>query len=60
LFRTLANYRRIPPTSHFFTQQELLDMLDKTEFEVANKEIIRDESNPYSLSANYIRAVSKK
>lgn len=60
LFRALSNYRRIPPTSHFFTQKELLDMLDKTGFETTSKEIIIDKSNPYSISANYIKTLKQK
>lgn len=60
LFRGLTKYRRVPTTSHILNQKKILDMLDKTGFEVASKEIIRDDSNPYSVSANYIKAINLK
>lgn len=60
LLRSLIKYRRIPATSHILNQKDILDMLDKTAFEIVTKEIIQDGSNPYSASANYIKAVNKK
>ena len=59
-FKALVNYRKIPSTGHMLNQGKILDMLDKTGFEVVNKEIIRDESNPSYVSANYIKAINKK
>ncbi|MGF7118755.1 class I SAM-dependent methyltransferase [Methanobacterium oryzae] len=59
-FRALLKYRRIPSTSHVLNQKEIINMLDKTGFEVAIKEIIQDESNSNSVSANYIKAINKK
>lgn len=58
--RALLKYRRIPSTGHLLNQKEILDMLDKTGFEVINKEIINDESSHYSVSVNYIKAINKK
>lgn len=57
--RALINYRKIPTTGHILNQKKILDMLDKTGFEVVTKEIIRDNSDPYSVSANYIKAIKK-
>lgn len=58
--RALIKYRRIPSTGHVLNQGIILDLLDKTEFEVINKEIISDTSDHYSVSVNYIKAVNKK
>lgn len=58
--RALIKYRRIPSTGHLLNQKEILDMLDKTGFEIVSKEIIRDNSNSSSVSANYIKAINKK
>lgn len=58
--RALLKYRRIPSTGHVLNQKEILDMLDKTGFKVVRKDIIRDESNFSSVSANYIKAINKK
>lgn len=59
-FRALINYRKIPTTGHILNQKKILDMLDKTGFEVISKEIIRDDSNPNYVSANYIKAIALK
>ena len=59
-FKALVNYRKIPSTGHMLNQEKILDLLDKTGFEVVNKEIIRDDSNPNYVSANYIKAINKK
>lgn len=59
-FKAIVNYRKIPSTGHMLNQKKIVDMLDKTGFEVVNKEIIRDEFNPNYVSANYIKAISKK
>ncbi|MBI5680482.1 MAG: methyltransferase domain-containing protein [Methanobacterium sp.] len=59
-FRALLKYRRVPSTGHLLNQKKIVDMLDKTGFEVVKKEIIQDESNPYSISANYIKAKISK
>jgi ubiquinone/menaquinone biosynthesis C-methylase UbiE len=59
-FRALVNYRKIPTTSHFLNQEKIVDMLDKTGFEVFRKEIICDETNPNYVTANYIKAVTQK
>lgn len=55
--RTFTSYWKVPPTSHFFTQNELQEMLDKTGFKIVNQELLQDESEPYSLSANYIKSI---
>jgi len=60
MIRALVKYRRIPTTSHILNQEKILDLLDKTGFEVASKEVIHDDSNPYSASANYIKAITLK
>jgi len=60
MLRALIKYRRKPTTSHILDQKDILDMLDKTGFEVTSKEIIQDESNSSSVSANYIKAINKK
>jgi len=58
--RALIKYRRIPTTSHILNQKKILNMLDKTGFEIAKNEIIHDDSNPYSASVTYIKALNKK
>lgn len=58
--RALIKYRRIPTTGHILNHDIILDLLDKTGFEVISKEIISDDSDPYSISVNYIKAVNKK
>ena len=59
-FKALVNYRKIPSTGHMLNQKKIVDMLDKTGFEVVNKEIIRDDSNPNYVTANYVKAINKK
>lgn len=59
-FKALINYRKIPTTGHFLNQEKIVDMLDRTGFEVISKEIIRDEKNPNYVTANYIKAIVKK
>ena len=59
MIRALIKYRRIPTTSHILNQKKILNMLDKTGFEVAKNEIISDDSNTYSASVNYIKALSR-
>ena len=59
-FKALINYRKIPTTGHFLNQKKIVDMLDKAGFEVVSKEIIRDEMNPNYVTANYIKAVTRK
>lgn len=59
-FKALLNYRKIPTTSHFLNQKKIVDILDKTGFEVVSKEIIRDDSNLNYVSINYIKAINKK
>lgn len=58
--RTFASYWKIPPTSHFFIQKELDEMLDKTGFKIVRHELLQDDSNPYSLSANYVKSINMK
>ena len=58
--RALIKYRRIPTTSHILNQKKILNMLDKTGFEIAKNEIIKDDSDHYSASINYIKALNKK
>jgi ABC-2 type transport system ATP-binding protein len=58
LIRALVNYRKIPTTGHILNQKKILDMLDKTGFEVVSKEIICDDSDPHYVSANYIKAIT--
>ncbi|MEL7671519.1 methyltransferase domain-containing protein [Methanobacterium sp.] len=55
-FKALVNYRKIPTTGHFLNQEKIVDMLDKTGFEVVSKEIIRDETDPNYVTVNYIKA----
>jgi hypothetical protein len=57
LFRTITSYRRIPP-AQFLTQKDLKDMLNKTGFGIVQQEVLIDNSNPYSVSANYINPSS--
>jgi len=59
-FKSLVNYRKIPTTSHMLNQKKILNMLDKTGFEVIHKEIIRDGSDPHYVTANYIKAINRK
>ena len=59
-FKALVNYRKIPTTGHFLNQEKIVDMLDKNGFEVVSKEIICDETNPNYVTANYIKAVTRK
>lgn len=59
-FKALVNYRKIPSTSHMLNQKKIVDMLDKTGFEVVNKEVICDDSNSNYVTANYIKAINKK
>ncbi len=58
--KALVNYRKIPTTSHMLNQKKILDMLNKTGFEVVSKEIIRDDSDPNYVTVNYIKAIKKK
>jgi ubiquinone/menaquinone biosynthesis C-methylase UbiE len=57
LYRTITSYRRIPP-SHFLTKKDLQEMLDKTGFKIVQQEVLQDRSDPYSVSANYIKSIS--
>ncbi|HMK54069.1 MAG TPA: methyltransferase domain-containing protein [Methanobacteriaceae archaeon] len=57
-YRTITSYWKIPPTGHFFTQEELLRMLNETDFKVIQKEVLQDPSDPHSLSASYIKSIS--
>ncbi len=57
-FKALVNYRKIPTTGHFLNQEKIVDMLDKTGFEVVSKEIIREETDPNYVTVNYIKAVT--
>lgn len=56
-FKALVNYRKIPTTDHFLNQEKIVNMLNKTGFEVVSKEIIRDETDPNYVTVNYIKAV---
>lgn len=57
LYRTFTSYWKIPPTGHFFTSQDLQKMLDKTGFKIIQQEVLQDPSDPYSVSANYIKSI---
>ena len=57
-YRTFTSYWKVPPTSHFFTQEELVEMMNQSGFKILEKEVLQDLSNPYSLSANYIKSSS--
>jgi len=59
-FKALVNYRKIPTTGHFLNQEKIVNMMHKIGFEVVSKEIIRDETNPNYVTANYIKAVTRK
>jgi len=58
LYRTITSYWRLPP-AHFLTQKDLKKMLDKSGFKIVNQEVLIDHSNPYSVSANYIKSSPK-
>lgn len=58
--RTFTSYWKIPPTSHFFNQKELKEMMDETGFKVVQQELLQDDSEPYSLSANYMKSIVVK
>ncbi len=59
-FKALVNYRKIPTTGHFLNQEKIVAMLDRAGFEVVSKEIIREETDPNYVTANYIKAVARK
>lgn len=60
LYRTITSYWKIPPTGHFLTQKELQEMLDKTGFKIVQQEVLQDQSDPYSVSANYIKSIPNR
>ena len=57
-YRTFTSYWKIPPTVHFFKLNELQEMLVKSDFKIVQQEILQDQSNPYSVSANYIKSIA--
>ena len=57
--RAIEGFDKAPPVNRTFNQNELLEMLDETGFNVVSKEIIHDTSNKYNPSANYIKANTK-
>lgn len=59
-FKALVNYRKIPTTGHFLNQEKIVNMLDKAGFEIVSKEIIRDDLDPNYVTANYIKAITRK
>ena len=59
-FKALVNYRKIPTTGHFLNQEKIVNMLDTAGFEVVSKEIVRDEKNLNYVTANYIKAITRK
>ena len=59
-FKALLNYHKIPTTGHFLNQKKIMDMLDKTGFEVVSNEIIRDDYDPNYVTVSYIKAITKK